>query len=217
MTTNPTPPTEPLSADLAETATVIYACTQLRDCDDDSIKLDIEMQLEEFAQRYAAQQTAELTACIAALVEALKTDPTQFPAMEAAAIDVATKHDLDPILVLEMVEQVNSASFKDALTNLPAAAQAHLDEVASLKAEVNVSNQVTIAANKRVHELKAENERLTQALADTVADVKLLRSHGQDLVNRMGLDEGWPYYSPPSESMEAFLEALAQTDKEAYR
>lgn len=192
MTTNSTPPTEPLS--FKE-----YFAQQ----DDSRYFRDVvrkaEPEVYEWGEAYAAQQTAELTATIAGIAKLCKSAKR----MGAGGCDMASMER----------RQGRSQLAKEVLallTNLPTAAQAHLDEVARLKA-------VNTQLKEHAFEQTAENERLKtelltlkngvngsdksccEALADTVADVKLLR-------------EALAWYDDKNAT-----EALAQTDKEAYR
>lgn len=183
MTTNSTPPTEPLS--FKE-----YFAQQ----DDSRYFRDVvrkaEPEVYEWGEAYAAQQTVELTASIAVLQGALSRAYRELNEIQARS--GAPRNELGCTMVDEdyFASVVNSV--RAALNNLPAAAQAHLDEVARLKA-------TTSQLSPLIAELTAENERLTQALADTVADVKLLR-------------EALAWYDDKNAT-----EALAQTEKEAYR
>lgn len=206
MTTNSTPPTEPLS--FKE-----YFAQQ----DDSRYFRDVvrkaEPEVYEWGEAYAAQQTAELTATIAGIAKLCKSAKR----MGAGGCDMASMER----------RQGRSQLAKEVLallTNLPTAAQAHLDEVEALKADkVELQIQITqmtgeiIEANAYRRDEQAENERLKtelltlkngvngsdksccEALADTVADVKLLR-------------EALAWYDDKNAT-----EALAQTDKEAYR
>ena len=57
----------------------------------------------------------QLIADMKRLRETLLADPAQGFEMEAAAVEIGFIHDVDPVWVLEIVEQVNKVAFKEAL------------------------------------------------------------------------------------------------------
>lgn len=166
MTTNPTPPTAPLSAE--DVAWKIDdTVREIKETGEWEIDIPKATKIiEAYVAQEVAQQATPLTATIAVLMNVLEYY------QKDAFVETA-----DGLFEWRGTTDFSN-EVEEARTNLPAAAQAHLNEVEKLKAEnetlreqnllIIENNRATEAENER---LNYKNEQLTKELEECRGDL----------------------------------------------